>query len=1675
MLRRLRRLSWLPAAVLCALAAAARAQEPPLRVTLRAGPKTHGPGEHDHPRLLEEWSALLAQRGAQVQGGLDFPEESVLAATDVLVLYAAEGGSIHGAERERLLRYLDRGGGIAVLHDAVCGDDPQWWKTVVGGAWEHGHSKWYTGEIGLCFTEEEHPITRGAANFDFKDEIYWDLHLDPRARVLAHAFHTPFDVTPQMWVFEPGSYRAFVSLQGHYQASFEQPAWRTLLLAGIAWAGGRDPDLLITPEERAALRYPPGGPRSPETAREALVVEDGFDVSLVAAEPLVVNPISLDWDARGRPWVACTPGYPEKEESSGRPARDFIAILRDADGDGRMDGSTVFCSGLDLVTSLVLFEGGALVTAAPHILWLPDRDGDDRADRIEVLYTGFGYADTHAVCSNIRCGPDGWVYGVQGYSGNASNAVFGFATEPRPGRSSPASPGGWGLGMDGGGAAAQGGVLHGRIPNGVFRFRPDGSAIESVASYSSNTWGLDFSPTGELFFSMANGSHLRHLVLPDALPRGGRLPGTPSWVDVTDHDRAFPLSSTDRSPYKQIDFVGGFTAAAGCLIQDGGAWPAAYAGNHFVCEPTLNLVHRDVLSPAGPTFRASKPREAEFLASTDLWFRPVQLRTGPDGALYVLDFYNQAAVHNDTRGPPHGPTNAALRPDRGHSHGRIWRVQHASAPKDPGPPLAQLDPSALLDELGSPNGWRREAALRRLRAGHAPPRAEVLAFSHHAAQPRARLGALWLLDVLSAPDAEIAAALEDPHSDVRWNAARILGRRARGGPPPEALYLLCVDADPRVVLEALLALGSYDMPADRAPAFAGLAATLADDWSRSALLGVFARQPSALLAACLSAPEASALAPVAAEAAARAARAGDVSGVAEALRCLCRAPASSDPELAQRVLDALARELPPSIPLAPAAASLAQLLGDARLPVALAALPLAARLPDDSAASALAARLTQLTADPEAELELRLSALEALLAMPQRRAEGVAAAGRFLDPFFPLAVELRVIDAVMLAATDDASLDAPAAELLVSAFPALTEPARERAFHHLCQRPARLAPLFAALADGRVRAIDLGPLRRHRLESHPDAATAARARELLQQPADAGKEALIAALLPEVEAQGDAAAGERVFRENCATCHAVRGAGGNVGPDLAGMGAHGARALLSVLLDPNREVDPSFVEYAAETVDGRLLTGVLARETPEEIELRSSAGAEVVRRDELASLASLGRSPMPEGFETLGAPALRDLFAFLSAGYGDYRVIDLSLACTTSTDALYDARRDARPMRWRATGIVDAGGVPFEVLDPARFPHNALALKGGLVADWDSKVKLPQVVTVPVGFAFERLHVLGGIAAWGFPYTTSRAPILRLTFVYADGQREELVLQDGDRFADWIARHDVPGSEWVDLLQDDSPGQVRRFTLDPSRRGVVVSALELASFDNHLSPTFLALTAQVRGADTSAPIPAPWTPPAAARHAIFGGGTSHDFQRWFAEEDLRTLGAGGDPARFDYEELPERLARLLPQLEVLTLCNNQPLPDPALRAEILRFAQEGGGLLLLHAATWFNWPDWPEYNRDLVGGGTRGHEAYAELVVTVVDKGHPVTQGLSSSFGIKDELYRFEPDPAGMPIHVLLTGTSVTTSATFPVAWTVERAGGRVLCVTLGHDGGAHTHPEFKTLLGNAARWLAGR
>jgi len=404
------------ASTLCTLAA-----DKPLRVFIRASNSPQVAGEHDAPRFLQEWTRLLNERGATVTGGQRFPFAAELEQTDVLVLFTGAETGVSESDRKTLERFTKRGGGVVALHDTLGGVEATWSKAVFGGSIQTGSTNTSRGLTGLYFQDFPHPITQGIANFDMQDEIFRKVELSPDAKVLATTFHTAKEIIPQMWVYEKRKARTFVALQGHNQSTFGLPAYRGLILRGIAWAGKRPVDALVRQSELASFPYPTGGPTPPEEAAKKIRVSPEFDLSLVAAEPMVVKPISVDWDPRGRMWVAVTPEYPFKEDKS--PAKDAILILEDTNGDGRMDKRSVFYEGLKLVTSFVFHRDGVIVSQAPQILFLRDTNGDGKADKREVLFDGFGTYDTHAVINNLRLGLDGWVYGCQGYSGTQSTNI----------------------------------------------------------------------------------------------------------------------------------------------------------------------------------------------------------------------------------------------------------------------------------------------------------------------------------------------------------------------------------------------------------------------------------------------------------------------------------------------------------------------------------------------------------------------------------------------------------------------------------------------------------------------------------------------------------------------------------------------------------------------------------------------------------------------------------------------------------------------------------------------------------------------------------------------------------------------------------------------------------------------------------------------------------------------------------------------------------------------------------------------------------------------------------------------------------------------------------------------------------------------------------------------------
>lgn len=1672
-------------AVLAAFSVSQSAE--PLRVFIRSGPKTHGPGEHDHPRFLEEWTRLLNERGAKATGKMGFPSATELENTDVLVMFLAEGGTISPEDRANLDKFLKRGGGIVTLHDAVCGSDPQWFKQIVGGAWEHGHSKWHEGEIGVYFVDTDHPITRGASNFDIDDEIYYDLHMEPDAHILATSFHSVFVVGPQMWTYEKDNARSFVWLIGHKHESFNQPHVRALILRGISWAGKRENvDALCSREEVASLKYPPGGPIHPEKAATTLKVHPEFAVNLVASEPLMEKPISMDWDAQGRLWIAETPEYPggrtinkndamvalwsvknpeavsagEKED---RKPKDRISWLEDTNGDGRADKKHVFADGLELVTSLVFYKDGVIVAQAPDILWLRDKDGDgvcNMKDERVVLYTGFGTFDTHAVINNFRWGMDGWIYSAIGYS--AGN---------------PVSPSG---------------KEFGRVTAGIIRFKPDGSALEQVASGSCNTWGFDFGADGEAFYTTATcGEHFLHVVMPEKILAKGNIGGVRSSAVLPDHQDIKPLVKHTRPAYVQIDWVGKFTAAAGCAIYTGGAWPERFNGSHFCSETTMSLVHHELLKPAGVTFNAYKEpgrEDVEFIGGTDLWFRPIHTRIGPDGALYVIDFYNQAAIHNDTRGPKHGARNAAVRPDRDHHFGRIWRVQHNS-PKAL-PKAAFNSDDDLLATLGHPNGWARMTAQRLLveRSDKSiVPRLNKIV-TDRSANPYARVHALWAAYQISNehnPEALTAAytAQEEP---VRKAAAQLLRNYPlKNGNSSQYSRLQAamqqeLTKEGRLRLETLMAISAADDVTAFTDALWKVYPTLNDSWTESALVSIFARDPQNAIVAATKLDEPVLAVRTVRELANRLAASQDAAAAARLVIALSQAPPKAS-ALKQAALDALGKTLQQeTVPtwnteLATAFRSLLR----ADETVTTAALPLIARWDKDSQLTAelrpviqpLMAKLR----DSNLPDEARAQVATGLIGLRRLDPQVVPAAISILTGENSMGLKRRVTEA--LGNVPDEQIG----QALVQVYPDVAFELRDPVFAQISKRPEWAALLINKLEARDIQLGQLGPGLLHRLRTHPDAATAARAAKVIDDirgPEMKEKDALVKQFAAAVEQKGNLEKGRELYTQNCATCHKFKGEGRDVAPDLTGMGAHGPHDLLLHIIDPNRVVEPNFVTFSIETKDDLSYDGIIARENRNSLVLRNATGDYEIRQADVKSRRSTGMSLMPNGFEALGAEGLRDLISYMCADEGNYRIIDLSNAFTAdSTRGIYNSVNDSPNLQFRRFGLVTVDDVPFDVVNPQRTPSgkNVIVLKGGQ----GFAKTLPQKVEVPAGgIQASRLHFLGGVGGWAYPCCGDNKnegmPVTKVTVHFADNTAKELIIKNGVEIADSIGKFDVPGSREAQGLVRS--GQVRWFTKELGRTGTITK-LTLESYDNRVAPTFVAITAEAGGdlADAK-PVAAnsKTENSEAIRTLIVGGGTHHDFGRWFNEADVATLERGG-LAEAEYTEDTSSILARLANIDVLYLSNNKPFTDPRVRSAIFDFVNAGKGLVLVHPALWYNWNDWPEYNARLVGGGSKGHDKFGTFSVQVTKPNHPVMKGVPASFTITDELYWHQPDPKGASIEVLATATSPGSQKTFPQVWITQHPKGRIVCLTLGHDGQAHNHPAYQTLLRNAVQWAARR
>jgi putative membrane-bound dehydrogenase-like protein len=951
-------------------------------------------------------------------------------------------------------------------------------------------------------------------------------------------------------------------------------------------------------------------------------IAPGLELQLAAREPNVVDPVAIAFDADGRMFVVEMRDYPTGMDGKGAPG-GRVRLLEDADGDGYFEKSTLFADGLQYPTSVLPWRGGVLVTSPPDIVFLKDNDGDGRADERTVVLTGFPVDNTQHNINGLIWGLDNWVYGANG--GNR-----GTARSPRaPERAVP-------------------------LERADFRFRPETGEV--ATSYeSTGGFGIAFDAWGHMF-GTHNTDHIQHVLLRrEYLARNPHFAVGRSRHVISDHGASAELFqiSEPEMRFNHPEQSGHFSGGCGLTYYEGGALGPAYDRSFLVADVVVNVVHRDVVEPDGPTFRARRAEErAEFLAGKDNWFRPVFMATGPEGALYLADMHRAVIEH-----PEWIPdvVEQKLNVRAGDDKGRIYRIVPRGGLPTQKPALSRASVEDLVAALGNANRWRRETAQRLLVERKDPRSAPLLVRAfRESSVPVPRLHALWTLDGLDALTAElVSAALADSHPGIRENALRMAETRL-----PElgrAVAAMTADPDARVRFQLALTLGRLG-GAEGANGLVDLARRdAASEWSRIAILASlddtaprvldallrnrefaaaardskerqeFVRRLAGIIGARQNADEiAAAIAIARAQAEARAVQTSLLDGLADGLQNAGESFASP-----AKLRDALAALLAsPSTPVVRASLRVAGRLGIRDLAAQSRALERARTRAADAALA---------TDDRLAEIELLgLGTFdqtgETLLALmdPRQPREVQAAsarvAARIGDEAFARAIlgRWRTFSPQVKSITLQALLE-------------------KRPFHDLLLRSLETKQLTFGELN-----LDLEQRRRLLRRSTEDIHR--RAAALFGDQEFSNRKAVVDQFLPKVvPLAGDTRRGETQFRNQCAKCHRLRGIGFAVGPDLGMAFAKAKEDLLTSILDPNTAIEPQYTSYVVTTLRGDEISGLIKTETPSSITLvRAGGESDTVLRNQIRVIRTDGLSLMPEGLEKgLTAQDFADLIAFL--------------------------------------------------------------------------------------------------------------------------------------------------------------------------------------------------------------------------------------------------------------------------------------------------------------------------------------------------------------------------------------------------------------------------------------------
>ena len=968
-------------------------------------------------------------------------------------------------------------------------------------------------------------------------------------------------------------------------------------------------------------------PQDPQSALQQFEIAEGLKIELVACEPMICDPVAITFDEFGRAYVVEMRGYSERtDQLLGR-----IKILEDSDQDGQFDRATVFAEGFRWPTAVVCAFGGILVGDAPDIIYLRDLNDDGTADVRQILLTGFGTSNVQQLPNNFQWGIDNRIYGSSG--GNGGRIV----RTDVPQGTLPANI-----------------ALVDQPPMDVrgrdFAINP--ADLSLIAISGGSQFGMTFDRFGTRFVC-SNSNHCQQVILQENYAvRNQRQPISSSSVNIAaDGPAAEVFRISPVEPWRKVRTrlrvqglvtgpiegggraAGYFTSATGITCYDGDQLPTVFAGNMFVGDVGSNLVHRKQLNGQGIQRVANRSEsDTEFLRSPDNWFRPVQLANAPDGSLFVLDMYRETIEHPDSL-PPIIKQHLDL--NSGNNRGRLYRIvpdDHVSERRLlPG----KATPQQLVQMLEHPNGWHRQTASRLL--FEKPwPKHELVSIikwirghansALNSAIPETRIRSMYLLAKLDRiQSVELIALMRDPHPQVRIHALRLAEKQLDQELEKQILDMT-TDKDVQVRFQIALTLGELD--SESCHAIADLAVSDGNNsWMKTALANSAYRNRGSILERLIERvanhPEAlKNCRPLILELASQVARLPDQVDLKSIARILKHWPAENELLLAALVAKFMKM---PTTRLQKLNSELQKADLDFQF------------FKDRALTEARSVANNRANTLPHRVMAINVLSLD----LPAVRTEFLE---RLLETVEPPAIKQAAISLASQSDSDEIGT------ILMNQADALNPELRSRIVQVLVSRNHWTEQLLASIETKKFSSVFVDAATRQRLMRHEKPALQAAAKKLFDRGTVTDLAQLTDHYLQQLTIlEGDANRGKELFRKSCASCHRLDQYGTEIGPNLAAFANRGMAAMVTNILDPNREVDPRYLSYQVLLMDGRTLLGVISSESATTIVLQDSQGkTETILRDDIDEMKSSTLSLMPEKLEQdIDPQAMADLIQYL--------------------------------------------------------------------------------------------------------------------------------------------------------------------------------------------------------------------------------------------------------------------------------------------------------------------------------------------------------------------------------------------------------------------------------------------